>query len=81
MNTKNYKKYIVVDEVNRPMSFNVNQFFYCDTHHARQPHPIETYTYKKAIELIKKAVEYRTKNNFPIGEYNLMPVAPKIKKI
>lgn len=79
MNFKNYKKYIVVDEDNRPMTFEVNQFCYCTNHQGRNPFPVNLYSYEEAMELIKKTIEYRTKNEFSIGTYNLMPVGPKLK--
>lgn len=78
MNFNNYKKYIVVDDDNRPMTFVDDQFCYCNTHHARQPLGVQTYTHKRATELIRKTVEFRIKRNFHVGEYSLMPVGKKL---
>lgn len=79
MNFKKFKKYIVVNEENRPMSFKGNQFVYCQTHHNRSPFPLKLYSKEQAEYLIKKTVEYRIRRGFNVTDYNLIPVAPKIK--
>lgn len=79
MNYNRYKHYIVVNEDRQPMSFekigkNGGQFCFAQTDLARQPNPVKLYTYKEAIELIRKTVEYRTSQGFEVGEYRLMPI-------
>ena len=66
--------YIVVDAKDRPMTFYDDQFCYNDTEHSRIPFALEYYTRKEAQRLIKKTIEFRTKNDFYIGEYILMPI-------
>ncbi len=78
MNIKRYKKYIVVNEDYKPMTFQDEQFVFNEIHLNRNPFPVVLYTYEKATELIKLTIEYRIKNNFTLGEYYLMPVAPQL---
>jgi hypothetical protein len=81
MNYEHYKRYIVVDENNRPMSFLKDQFCYTDTEESRNPFSLQSYTLEKARELIKKTIEYRTANNYlsPDEQYILMPICKKLK--
>ncbi len=80
MNYKNYAFYLVVDEDCRPMTFHDSQFCYAETGNRRSPFAARLYTKETAEKLIKRTIEYRIKFNFPIGEYNLMPVGLKIKR-
>lgn len=74
MNYKRFKKYIVVDENYCPMSYDRNQFVYCNTEQNRRPFPVKIYTLKQAKELIKKTCEWRAKQGFLMGNYYLMPI-------
>ncbi len=80
MNLKNYAKYIVVDIDQRPMTFCERQFYHADDETHRLPLAIELYSEKTARELIKKSIKYRISQNFPIGEYLLMPIGKKLKQ-
>ena len=71
--SKTERKFIVVDEKRRPMSFQHEQFCYVSTR-GRSRFFLKMYTETEANELIKKTIEFRDKHNFPIGEYNLMPL-------
>lgn len=80
MNIKNYKRYIVVDEDYKPMAFDGDQFVYCHISINRNPLSVKTYSYNKALSLIRETIDYRLDNNFKVGGYHLMPVGNKIKK-
>lgn len=83
MNFKRFKHYVVVDEDNKPMSFQwmnnkqtEGQFCYCSNHHCRRPSPILMYEKKEADILIRMSIMYRRRKGFTVGTYNLMPVKP-----
>lgn len=81
MNYKNYKKYVVVDEKDRPMSFQVQdkqggQFVYCSTETSRRPVPIEAYSLKMARLLIKQSHSWRKLKGYgdQLEKYFVMPL-------
>jgi hypothetical protein len=75
---KNPDKYIVVDENNKPMAFEEDQFCYVPSMGRRVGRPssfkLESYSKEEAMRLIKKSHEYREKNNFSYTELYLMPI-------
>lgn len=79
MNHKRYKKYIVVNEFGRPMTFLGDQFIYAETERRRSPVALQSYTHEEAKDLIKQTVEYKIKNNFSVGEYWLIPIGRRLK--
>lgn len=81
MNYKRFKYYIVVDGDNKPMAFDGNQFYYCNTERANSPFPLKYYTEKKARELIRKSNDWRVKKGFQIDEMRLMPIGNKNKSL
>lgn len=81
MNYKRFKRYIVVDEENRPMAYEdygkkLGQFYYCQSERNRRPFPLKTYTFCEAKKLIKKTHAFRRSNFFQeqTDKYYLMPI-------
>lgn len=75
-NINDFSRFIVVDEDNKPMAWDKDQFCYCTNSHWQDDHfPIRTYSKKYAMELIKRSIAFRKKNKFvDLGDYLLMPV-------
>ena len=70
-----YTKFICVDENDRPMSWDGDQFCYCTSSHWQDTHwPIQIYSRRKAWELIQRTIKYRKENKFSIQDYRVMPV-------
>lgn len=67
------RKYIIVDENNKPMTFQYEQLVYVYTRGFSRLY-LAMYTEEQANEVIRKTVEFRTKNNFDVGDYHLMPL-------
>lgn len=74
-NIDRYKRFIVVDESNVPMSFDGDQFAYCTSSWWQDTQwPLRIYSKRKAMELIEKSNEYRRANKFGAVPHRLMPV-------
>lgn len=78
MNYKNYKYYIVVDEKNKPMAFDKDQFYYCESELNRSPFALKYYTKKQARKLIRQSNDWRIGNGFDAVGFKLMPIGNKI---
>jgi hypothetical protein len=81
MNHKKYKKFIVVNELGKPMTFvsldkTGGSFLLCQTELSRRPLAAKSYTLKEARKLIEITKEWRTKKDYPVRSYILMPINP-----
>lgn len=75
MKALEYKKFIVVDEDDRPMAFDGDQLCFCHTEDWQDDAwPVRIYSKETARRYIKKSIEFRKKNGFSDGQYKLMPV-------
>ncbi len=79
MNLKSYKKFIIVDEDNKPMAFSGDQLCYCHNQKAPVQFALQAYPLKTAQALIKKTIAFRRRHGFSIGKYYLMPIGKKSK--
>lgn len=73
MKNKTERKFIIVDEHNRPMSFSGDQLCYVNPR-GRSRFYLEIYTEEQAKEKIAKTISFRERYGFSIDEYNLMPI-------
>lgn len=73
-----YKKFIIVDDNNKPMSWEQNQLCYCTNNNWKDIHfPIKLYSKKRALELILKSNKWREKQGYSLNNYSIMPIYNK----
>lgn len=69
------QRFIIVDEHDRPMAWDMDQLYYCTNERWKdEMFPVLTYPEKTAREVIKKHNQFRVKNGWLPDDVKLMPI-------